>query len=434
MIQSTLGFPMILALIVLLSANTCCTADAPRIDSSDMKLWNTTVHRLLQDSLWQQRDAYDAGHFLMVPLHAAFASNHGPWMKDFHNFFQRFLDFHAHDDFDSLGKLTRLQFMYLGSQYLILANKSSVPAPEGLQTLLLESLDKIWHQPAWQWRVCGAGSEFPDGMVQRINWKLTHKKVTQSYCRAIIDEEWFSFSISADLKSILGQRSPTFIDDSLSLAYQVLSREVAFESDHSGKWILQPGGWSDHPDYAYAGWSRKVKGLEKKPVPGIAPDTSHFHRMPLWLLSLQRAFELEGDHSKAVYITQLRNGLAAQFLEEVLVPPSEGFPNYRMYNYMNGHNGLFRYKYVTQRERLGYGPYELSGTMLLSWWTFLPADRVQTIYSEIASSFPLSSEEIAVYLGPDTSRDRHPLIKGTAQFQDGLLELITRLACTLEKQ
>ena len=50
-------------------------------------------------------------------------------------------------------------------------------------------------------------------------------------------------------------------------------------------------------------------------------------------------------------------------------------------------------------------------------------------YCYISSRFPLSEEEIKTYLGPDTTRDRHPLIKGRAQFEDDLLELISRLIC-----
>jgi hypothetical protein len=96
---------------------------------------------------------------------------------------------------------------------------------------------------------------------------------------------------------------------------------------------------------------------------------------------------------------------------------------------MDGWNGVYRYGYITQGEGKGYGPYELSGTMLLGWWSFLPGEKIRDVYCYISSRFPLSEEEIKVYLGPDTTRDRHPSIKSRAQFEDGLLELISKLIC-----
>jgi len=195
----------------------------------------------------------------------------------------------------------------------------------------------------------------------------------------------------------------------------------------SKRWLFQPGVWIDHPDYAYSGWSEIKPNLKKKPVSGIAWDTSHFHRFPLWLISLQKAYKEEPE--KAKFFQELRKGLAAQFFEKVLVAPSTEFPNYRTNNFMDSYNGIYRYGYPTLGKGRGYGPYELSGTMLLGWWSFLPGENVKNVYCYISSRFPLSEREIKIYLGPDTTRDRHPLIKGKAQFENGLLELISKLIC-----
>lgn len=37
-------------------------------------LWERTISKMLKDPLWGERDAYDAGHYLMVPMHYAFKS------------------------------------------------------------------------------------------------------------------------------------------------------------------------------------------------------------------------------------------------------------------------------------------------------------------------------------------------------------------------
>ena len=390
-------------------------------------LWERTLHEMLQDSLWKERDAYDAGHFLMIPLQAAFSFKDQSKINDFHQFFSRFMKDYRKDNVDTLNTLTQLHFLYLASEYLVLTKTYEDQLPDELCNIVMDSIESIWNQPAWQWKICSI-SEF-ENMKKRIEWKLRIKEVPRSYCRAIIDEELFTFAIAADLKTILLDESPEFIDEILDIAYEVFSSEVVFLDTESKKWLFQPGVWTDHSDYAYSGWAEIRENLTEKPVTGIATDTSHSHRFPLWLVSLERAFDKQGDLEKAQFIKRLRKGLAEQFFEKVLVPPSDEFPNYRTKNFMNGYNGIYRYGYITQGKGRGYGPYELSGTMLLGWWSFLPEKSIRDVYCYISSRFPLSEEEIKVYLGPDTTRDRHPLIKGKAQFKSGLLELISKLIC-----
>jgi len=335
---------------------------------------------------------------------------------------------HIQDGFNTLNTLTRLHFLYIVSQYLVLSKSHGGALDGELTSYMINYLESIWNQPAWQWD----RSPFPEGMAQRIQWKLQSKNPTRSYYRAIIDEEVFTFAIAADLKSVLLDQSPKFIDEILDISYKVFKQEVVFLDAKSQRWLLQPGVWTDHPDYAYAGCDKITPNLNKKPVPEIAWDSSHFFRFPLWLLSLQGGFIARGEMEKAEYFEELRRGLTVQFLKKVLIAPSKEFPNYRTTNFMDGHNGVFRYNYPTAGPGQGYGPYELSGTILIGWWIFLKDQSIQDVYCFIASHYPLSEKEIDIYLGPDTNRDRHPFIEGQAQYKTGLLELIDRLACSLE--
>jgi len=396
----------------------------PRVDF----LWRHVMREMLQGPLWKKRDAYDAGHFLMIPLHAAFGSENASRIKDFHNFSEGFKKNHIQDGFNTLNTLTRLHFLYIVSQYLVLSKSHGGALDGELTSYMINYLESIWNQPAWQWD----RSPFPEGMAQRIQWKLQSKNPTRSYYRAIIDEEVFTFAIAADLKSVLLDQSPKFIDEILDISYKVFKQEVVFLDAKSQRWLLQPGVWTDHPDYAYAGCDKITPNLNKKPVPEIAWDSSHFFRFPLWLLSLQGGFIARGEMEKAEYFEELRRGLTVQFLKKVLIAPSKEFPNYRTTNFMDGHNGVFRYNYPTAGPGQGYGPYELSGTILIGWWIFLKDQSIQDVYCFIASHYPLSEKEIDIYLGPDTNRDRHPFIEGQAQYKTGLLELIDRLACSLE--
>lgn len=320
--------------------------------------------------------------------------------------------------------MTKLHFLYLTSQYLTLSNDSQ----QEIETLVTEQLEKIWFKPAWQWKVCKS----PDfkNMQERISWKLKNKNVPVSYCRAIIDEELFTFAIAADLKQTLKNKSPEFVNEILNIAYNIFEQEIVFlENKPSGRWLFQPGVRTDHPDYAYVGQNKITPNLEKSPITEIAIDTSHSHRFPLWLLSLEKAFISQGDLEKTRFIKKLQKGLTQQFLEKVLIPPSNKFPNYRTTNFMDGHNGVYRYNYITQGEGNGYEPYELSGTMLLGWWSFLSDQSIKNIYCFISSQFPFSKKEIILYSGPGTSRNRHPLINDESKYENGIIELIIKSAC-----
>ena len=44
-------------------------------------LWNDTVAAQLKDELWNDKNIYDAGHYLMVPMHAAFLQDNVHWQK-----------------------------------------------------------------------------------------------------------------------------------------------------------------------------------------------------------------------------------------------------------------------------------------------------------------------------------------------------------------
>jgi len=428
---------IIILIIICISAIGCSVNEreiySPEIDRNNKEssrvdvLWDKTIHKMLQEPLWKERDAYDAGHYLMVPLHAVFYLEDKEKIDDFHNFFNCFIDNYKKDDFNSLNNLTQLQFLYLASEYLVLSVNSEDLFIDELLLMIIESIDSIWYQPAWHWKACDS----PDfqKMSDRINWKLENKETSYGYCRSIIDVELYTFAIAGNLKFILKNKSPEFVDEILDISYKVFKEEVVFLDAASEQWLFQPGVRFDHPDYAYAGWDYIAPDLEKKLVPGIAMDISHFHRFPLWLKSLQRGFLAKEELDKSSFFETLEEGLANQFINKVLVEPSAEFPNYRTTNFMDGHNGIYRYGYVTQGEGKGYGPYELSGTMLLGWWSFLPDNSIKDVYYFISQRHPFTEREIDLYLGPGTSRDRHSLIKGKAKYENGLTEIINILAC-----
>lgn len=364
----------------------------------------------------------------MVPLHAAFYSGEEDWQQHFADHFRRFMVAVGEKPETIVGRrLDQLHYLYLASRFVVLSEQcnKSVLVPNGLVDLLYERIKSIWEkEPAWQWD----RGPFRGGMRERILWKLQHKDVPISYYRAIIDEELFTIAIAADLRTYERlTKDPKFwspvVSDILEIAYWMFKQEGEFQLD--GGWLFQTGVWTDHPDYVYAGHMHKVPGMNPQPVPGIAWDTSHSHRFPLWLISIEGAYS-EGEQQKELY-KKIKEGLEKQFYEKVLVPPTSDFPAYRTRNFMDGSNGVYRWNYQTSRNN-GYGPYELSGTLTLGWWAFLGTVRVQNMYQYLATQFPLPPNIVSVYVGPNTTRERHPLVKLPDAINNGYIELIVRLA------
>ena len=105
----------------------------------------------------------------------------------------------------------------------------------------------------------------------------------------------------------------------------------------------------------------------------------------------------------------------------MLVKPSPEFAGYRLRNYMDGENGLYRWGYKQFGPDQGYGPYELSFALLSSWWGFLPGPRARELFANVAKEFPLSPQLLQVYMGPPpkgrpAGRPNGILVDGTAKF------------------
>ena len=395
-------------------------------------LWETVLKDYLEDDLWLKRDLYDAGHFLMVPLHAAFLLNRKDWQNDIHSHVSRFV---GHNGEMDVGRLNRLHYFYFLSRYCVLAQMSETRnrLPEALPSIIRNEIDNQWARtPAWQWGM----HPFEGGIRQRLEWKLTNRNVTRSFYRAVIDEELFLFAIASDMsrldwgrKHALSQGSEDdrgecpdeLFKDILHSAARVFTDEVTLHSD--GGWLLQPGVWNDYPDHAYSGNQRKLPNLEKLQRKVSVADVSHSHRFPLWLTSLCDSWSPKDQRNK---YRLLKSGLGKQFKHKVLVPPTNEFPFWRTNNFMDGWNGVYRWNHFTTGGQNGYGPFELSGTILLGWWSFLPG--TVNLYSDLAGSFPLSTDRKNLYQGPGTSRVRHPLLNGSKWLESGLTELICILA------
>jgi hypothetical protein len=364
---------------------------------------------------------YDAGQLLMVPLHAAFELHDEKWQQEFSGHFAReFANFQAEEqDKRAEDRLGRLQYLYLSSRFLVLAAQSGKREliPTYLPSILYREVGRLWkEEPAWQW----GHKPFQGGMKERVLWKMSDTKTDKRYEKAITDEELFLFAIAADLRTYEqetyhGSIESPVVTDVLNTADKVFRKNVKFIGQ--GRWVFQPGVWSDHPDYLYAGQRKKRPGMKPIQVKDIAWDTSHSHRFPLWLLSMEQAHK-EGSVQRSFYAS-LRKGLEKQFYEKVVVKPTDEFPSYRTTNFMDGRNGVYRWGYKSLGPNNGYGPYELSGTLLLGWWTFLDSERIRDMYAKMARQLPNIVSVAGIYNEPDAPRKQ-----ASSQQQIKLRELL----------
>lgn len=388
----------------------CNVVAGERIDIE--RAYASVIKGVLQKPLWEPGAAYNAGHYLMLPLHAAFELGHSDLESAFSVHYERMLSRRAEVvGHDSLSALARLQYLYAASRYMVLAQKNAVP---GLNEFLLEELKKYWRlKPAWHW----GRKPFEGGVRERLEWKLDAPDVKYSYYRAVIDEEMFLFGIAADLAQHhrqLDLQVPFLLNDILSVAYRVFKQESVFlEGD---RWLFQPGVWADHRDYAYVGRAKVAKGLSKMPISDIAMDVSHSHRFPLILLSMQGA-ELPGSERHTFYL-KLRQGLAEQFFNVVLDSSFSETPFYRTSNFMDGRNGVYRYQYGKIETGKGYGAHALSGTLLLGWWAFLPDDRTSELYQNLLENFPVMLRWVT---------ENDPYGKDSWMYQPGYSEVLPLL-------
>jgi hypothetical protein len=368
------------------------------------QLWSANVDPPLRARIQSSDQAYTIGQELIVPLHAAFRLRDDAWERSFSNHFSRLV---SDPSVLPTVVLSRLEYLYLASQFVVLAreNERQDLIPPGLPEMLFAEVSKYWRtESAWQW----GQNPFPGGIRERILWKLSHRKTGKSYYRAMVDDDLFLLAMAADLKAYRGtpeqmQRWSSTLDEILAIAFKVYSEEGVFRP--GGGWLFQPGVWADHPEYQYVGNLAIHPGMSPAPVRGIAADSSHSMRFAAWLTSFVQAYPPGSDTQR--FYAGLREGLEKQFFEKVLIQPSGDRPCYLLNNFMDGSNGVYRWNYSSVGSGNGYGPYELSGSFLLGWWSLLDTQRIREVYAESAKKFPWPHECLDFYLGPATTGS-HP--------------------------
>lgn len=372
---------------------------------------------LLSDSLWCKRDAYDAAHNLMIPLHYSFISNDTSLQEAFHKHVNQFLKAEKNGSIKIEG-LKELQYLSLLSRYLNLAPSNS-PLSTELFEFLNDRFDYYWtHKPAWQW----GRDDFPGGIKERITWKLTHSDSTYHYYNVLHDADFYVIGLAADLLNYTPQkdtsRSRKF-EEAVNLFFEILNQRL---DKTSRGWVFQKNMWQDHRDYAYSGYVTKPEQDDKKHVAdNIQADASHSHRWPLWLYQVGQVRKVK----------TLQKRLKRQLLQVVIedeLSHKVGIP--LLNNYMCGNNGYFRWKYKTHKSA-GYGPYELSGTFGLGYWSLLKGNEISNYYILLSKAYPLRDSYRRLY-EPVSNRNRNDIFINA--HNNGLRKEIAQMAAFLSRK
>ena len=383
------------------------------IDSNNQKineLWSRTVEPYLAEDLWHENYNYDASHVLMLPLYYTFILQADDEKKSqFHQFFQRYA---ANIDYRDANLQRRLFFYFLTVNYLYWCDCNANP-------VLLEEITNdaiaIWNEhPNTTW-----GHERFDSYKESITWKINGgQSGTVSYGKALFDAELLLLALGSRLYSIYEENAHKDLIDISQTAQEMILKLGRFNGQ---RWVFQPGVWFEYRDYAYAGHERVEAGLSPKLVRGIATDSSHIARMPLWLDAISNS-------ENSTNVQDAARGFALQFEELALKTADDDFTAPRLTNYIDGHNGIYRYSYESLEEYSGYGPYELSGSLFNNWYAFTRSEKMKEEFRLLLDNFPLPPDVVKVYAGPTTNRTKHPLVVFPDYFENGFAELYIRIA------
>lgn len=378
-------------------------------NSSETVMYEKYISVLLKEKLYKSRDAYDSCHYLMIPMYYAFQSGNDSYVEMYKKYMESLaeLSWREKREFESMSEIDRNQHLYFVSEYLCLCAEYGYEIPDNLFQFVYDEMEQWVHS----YTGCWSSTEQYDNMWEVFDGLLTGVGygAGKSYDNVFTDYDLFPLAILCDLKFVLEEKDVKGYDGSnlekaKKYANQMMESEVTWFED--GTWLFQVGVWSDYKDYIYAGLEDPEalqEGKEYK-VETISSDSNHFMRMCLFLRSFRRA---QSEEKYQQYYTELLEGLGKTFVVNVLVLPDQENEYYRLKNYMDGTNGLFRYGY--HKDETGYGPYQQSSEFLLGWWAFCGNEDIRQTYAYTAGKFPLSKEGKVIYTDPVTVREQNEI-------------------------
>lgn len=395
------------------------------------ELWEKNVSKYMLGTLWDDSSSYAAGHTLLVPMYYAFSKKDKEKIEEFHNLFSRYADYLEKNDYNhSYWDLNHMQFNFVASNYINLCVKYD--DVKKIPKVLLDYLyDEAFYYSSSQRQIYKNDVQpFYNAFVaikRDFELEMPISDLYQYHLVLLLNLKEFSDSGNYPLS----EERKVKAKEALDLINTIYEKGVTFIAGE--KWLMSVGSWDEHEDFAYMHYYEVTDDMVPSVQKDTTWDTSHFARVPVFLQIIRRANK-END-KKVLYYEKLIHGLKRQFMEKVVVKPTEKENYYKTTNYMDGRNGLYRYNY--KGRGTVYLPYELSGTMMLGWWSFL-GYGMQDIYYDMYTKFPLSNDAIELYSvptnisgGKNITRVKGSYIAWPNYFENGFAELICLLASKL---
>ena len=387
-------------------------------------IYESTVFALLSDDVWNDRDIQDASHFLMMPMHYAFMANWGSAIDKYTSFFNRFVDSVSSSDFDTLSRMKKMQFLYLGTEFLKLSVKYESETDEKLKEELFNLISEYANDDLLTIATWKTEPTVKEHLIQVLN----HKVYVQSRYSLIVDGDFYTLACLCDL-AYVSRCTGVPITEDMQFAVEYVATlfgdsEINTETEE-GYWLFQVGVAKDYSDYAYAGNEFSYEGMEPKQRDDIVTDSSHFRRMPLWLLSYRDAQEDEGS----VELFNQRISQLGKLLAEKVFRQNNGY--WVTTTFIDGTNGVYRYDYHNDGNSIeGYD--QAGGTLFLGYWIMLNNEKVRTVYHDIEAYLPLTADSSNPYHDEGiTVREQHPIMDKDATWSNGMSETLIECICRI---
>ncbi|MDO5615018.1 MAG: hypothetical protein Q4G16_02425 [Cruoricaptor ignavus] len=318
---------------------------------------------------------YVSAHQLYIPMLYAYQTEKQDLLSSYPNLFT-YKNVDAVLSSDFVTDLDKKIFIFFTAEYIRLLNSNSQ------ETKKIYSLISKYNQDYW-FKVPGKNWQTEKinftGKKERVEAILANKyNGDKSYYNAITDNELFvmASAVSLAISEEKMQISDNHNDEIVNTFYEVMKTQVKTNDD--GTWLFQPDVWRNHSDFA------NVKSSTNIPV---AWDASHFSRFPAYLYLLKIYFSDKKE--KYIYITQLQEGLAKQFIEKVAVFDKTA-NKYTFNNYMSGDNRAFRTNYKNNRTQ---GESQNYTHIFFGWWKLLPSKEISEMYDNLYNNFQIYENE-----------------------------------------
>lgn len=376
----------------------------------EQTMYQKYVQTLLEEKLYDSRDAYDTCHYMMIPMHYAFQTENAEYIEMFKKNMEEFANMSATDKkgFENVSEVDRIQYMYFVTEYMYLCTEAGIDVDDKLFEYAYEIMETYvysykgsWESPADYQNMW----ELLDGLLDGVGYANG-----KSYEHVITGNDVKILAILCDLKYVYEKDRPgvtcrqEIFDNAVTYINKIMDSQVTWYED--GTWQFQVGAWKDYPDYQFAGIDNPedIKEGVDYTLDNCVADSNHFMRYPLYLRSYER---VQSKQEKKEEYQTLILGLGKTFTEKVLIDPDEDCSYYRLTNYMDGGNGLYRYGY--HEDAVGYAPYQQSSEFLLGWWAICGNEEISQAYEYTAKRFPLDEGGKEVYTDPVTVRAQNPI-------------------------